>query len=128
MSNEHQLGEGWGDSVPVVTPSDLRNVSQMLRNVTDQFPDEPGSISAETFVRLCGAGADVEAVWLRASMLEMLFRIMPEMLSTHMQDGQLEDRVIDVAATIPMKNIGVGIPHEGFPFDVDGFAKEIEGR
>jgi hypothetical protein len=36
--------------------------------------------------------------------------------------------VIQIAATFPMKRMGVGVVHEGLPFDVEEFLKQIVAR
>jgi hypothetical protein len=43
-----------------------------------------------------------------------------------MKDGQPEDAVFRVAAKIPMNGMGVGIPHQSFPFDVDEFFRRLD--
>jgi len=75
-------------------------------------------------------------VWYRASMLgllEMLPNVAPQMipefpLTPWTHNGELDDAVIQVAATFPMKRIGVGVVHDGLPFDVEEFVKQIGAR
>lgn len=43
-------------------------------------------------------------------------------------NGELDDAVFQVAATFPMKNMEVGVVHDGLPFDVEGFLKQIGER
>jgi len=49
-------------------------------------------------------------------------------LTPWMHDGEPDDAVIQVAATFPMKNTEVGVVHDGLPFDVEEFLKQIGAR
>ena len=53
---------------------------------------------------------------------------MPEMLASHIHNGEFEERVFDVAARLPMNNIGAEKPHQGMPFDVNGFLRRLDAR
>jgi hypothetical protein len=48
------------------------------------------------------------------------------MLSRWLHTGELDDAVFKVAATFPMKKMSVGVPQQGFPFDVQGFIEQID--
>ena len=41
-------------------------------------------------------------------------------------DGELDEAVLQVAATFPMKKMEVGVVHDGPPFEVQEFLKQIE--
>jgi hypothetical protein len=77
---------------------------------------------------MCSRGANVEAVWYRASMLGLLEMLPGNMLTPWTNDGELDDKVIQVAATFPMKKMEVGVVHAGPPFDVAEFLKQIGAR
>jgi hypothetical protein len=124
MNKKLRIGAEWGELVPVVSPSDLRSVWKMMRDAQNK-PGECRAVSSELFERVCSEGADVQAVWWRAGMLEALNHIRPETLRSYRKNGEFEDNVFLVAATIPMKNIEVGIPHHGLPFDLDGFLRRV---
>jgi hypothetical protein len=122
--------------VPAVAPADLKAVRAMTRDVQVATRGQAGMMDIELYRRACSPGADVGAVWYRASMLgllQMLPQVSPEMfpespLTPWMHDGELDDAVIQVAATFPMKNMGVGVVNEGLPFDVEEFVKQIGER
>jgi hypothetical protein len=48
------------------------------------------------------------------------------LLSRWVQDGEFEDAVLKVAARFPMKKLNVGVVHQGLPFDVEEFVKQVE--
>lgn len=120
-----EFGAGWGDFVPKVMPSDLRIVSRMMRKFQTDNPSVCGAISGDLFKRQCSAGVDVFAVWMRAAMLETLLRLRPEMLTSHVNDGEFDEAVLQVAATISMKNIRTGTTHQGLPFDAEEFMRRL---
>lgn len=111
--------------VPSVSPDDLRNVWKLIRDAQAQHPGECTSISSGAYKRVCSPGADVHAVWFRASMIGMLQIMSPESLAQWRHNGELDDVVFHVAATFPMEKMKAGVQREGFPFDVDAFVKQI---
>ena len=67
----------------------------------------------------------VHAVWRRVSILQLLCGPIG-LLSNRLHDGELADSVLRIAATIPMKRLVPGAVHEGMPFDVQEFMKQVE--
>jgi hypothetical protein len=122
--------------VPAVAPADLKAVRAMTREVQTATGGQAGMIDVALYKRACSPGADVDAMWYRASMLgllQMLPQMSPQMfpespLTPWTHDGELDDVVIQVAATFPMKNMGVDVIHDGLPFDVEEFLKQIGER
>jgi hypothetical protein len=121
--------------VPAVDPADLKAVRAFSREVQVATGSQAAAVDIELYRRACSPGADVEAVWYRASMLgllETLPNVAPQIpefpLTPWMHNGELDDAVIQVAATFPMKRIGVGVGHDGLPFDVEEFVKQIGAR
>ena len=47
------------------------------------------------------------------------------LFSRWVHNGEFEDAVLKVAAKFPMKKLNVGIVHQGLPFDVEEFVKQI---
>ncbi len=119
-------GSQEGD-VPAVNPGDLKKVWQLFIDFQARNPSQSGSIGSTVYESVCSPGADVEAVWFRASMLAMMTKMMPEMLAQWTHDGELDDVVFEVAATFPMKQMQVGVVRQGPPFDVEEFLKQIGG-
>lgn len=121
-------GSGDGDSVAAVSPEDLRSVWKLIQETKAQHPGGCVSIGNTVYQSVCSPGADVMAVWYRASMLSM-FQIIPEFpLNKWTHDGEFDDAVFQVAATFPMENILAGVTREGLPFDLEEFVKRIGAR
>lgn len=117
---------GSGGDVAAVDAADLKAVRAFMRN-SRPGPTARG-ISGGMYESMCSPGANVEAVWYRASMLGLLEMLAGKMLTPWTNDGELDDKVIQVAATFPMKKMEVGVIHEGPPFDVAEFLKQIGAR
>src|ERR1700719_906877 len=117
--------------VAAVDPADLKAVCGFMRNMKVRAGQHT-AISSSLYESVCSPGADVDAVWYRASMLgllEMLPQMFPESpLTPWTHNGLLDDAVFQVAATFPMKNMEVGVVHDGPPFDVEEFLKQIGER
>jgi hypothetical protein len=118
-------GSQAGDSVASVSPDDLRAVWQSTRDAEAGKPGECVSIGNSVYQSVCSPGADSVAVWYRASMVAMLQMIPESPLAQWTHDGQLDDAVFQVAATIPMEKMRAGVVREGVPFDVEEFVKRI---
>jgi hypothetical protein len=88
-----------------------------------QYGSEPTVVSHD-LRGTCSPGADVTAVWYRASILGLLAEradlLPPELPS------EVRDVVFNVAARFPMKSMELGVQYQGLPMDVDGFVKQIE--
>jgi hypothetical protein len=67
--------------------------------------------------------SDPKAVWFRASML-MLLCAGP--LASRLKHGQLDDKVFEVMAQFPLRQMQPGVPQQGLPFDAQEFMKELE--
>jgi hypothetical protein len=119
--------------VATVKPGDLKAVCALMRDVK---AGQSVGIDSRAYENACSPGADVDAVWYRASMLgllQMLPQMSPQMfpespLTPWTHDGELDDAVFQVAATFPMKNMEVGVVHHELPFDVQEFVKQIGAR
>ncbi len=120
---ENPFGESPEGLIPAVDPEDLRSVWKMQREVRARTPGGHALISAEFYKRACSPGANVGAVWFRASLVGMLE--MFGMLAPWIQEGVIADAVFQVAATFPMKGMAIGTPREGFPFDVHEFLSQV---
>jgi hypothetical protein len=58
-------------------------------------------------------------------MLQILEMWRGDFLTNWKQHGQFHEAVFRVAANIPMKWIGVGVPLSDCPFDVDAFFEQV---
>jgi len=120
---ENPFGESLEGLIPSVEPADLRSVWEMQHEVLARTPGQHTAIRAESYNRACSAGANVGAVWFRASLLGMLE--MFGILAPWIHEGVPADAVFKVAATFPMQGMKIGVPREGFPFDVQEFLSQI---
>jgi len=89
----------------------------MQREAQVNHPNEGVAIDMDFYQRACSPGADSDAVWYRASMLQLL-AVPVGLLTPWLHDGELADAVFQVAAAFPMKKLSVGVPQQGLPFDV----------
>ena len=116
-------------SVAAVDPDDMKKLWLLFRDVQSRSDSGGGvAIDMRLYERACSPGADVQAVWFRAAILETLKQLRPELLAPWIHDGEFDDAVFQVAATFPMKKMRTGVVREGLPFDVEGFVKRIGAR
>ena len=113
-------------SVPPVDPADLRSVWTMQSEIQALHPGQQIAIPADAYQRACGPEADVRAVYERVSYLWMLREV--GVLATWVHDGVLDDAVFQVAATIPMSRMQIGVVYKKPPFDPEEFIKQVEER
>lgn len=113
--------------VAAVDPADLQKVWQLFRDVEARNQGRRMSIDQKVFESVCSPGADVTAVWYRASMLGMLQMASEAPLKPWTHDGEFDDAVFQVAATFPIRTMRVGAVYDEPPFDVEGFVKQIGG-
>jgi hypothetical protein len=95
----------------------------MQRELQARTPGQSTAISVELYKRACSPGANVGAVWFRASLVGLLERL--GMLAPWMQEGVISDAVFKVAASFPMKGMPIGVLREGLPFDVQEFLAQV---
>ena len=100
----------------------------VMRDVQARAGGEHFSIGIRSYERACSPGADVQAIWFRASMLEAMKLTTPDMLAPWTHDGDLDDAVFQVAATFPMKKMAIGVEQKGLPLDVEEFVKQVGAR
>jgi len=111
--------------IPPVDPADLRNVWQMQREVQARPPGEHIGSAIELYKDACSPGANVGAVWFRASLLGILEML--GILKPWIHEGVMSDAVFKVAAVFPVKSMPVGVPQQELPFDVEEFMKQVAG-
>ena len=126
MHADHSLLVGHpGEPVPTVEMGDLKAAWNIYKDVESRHPGKQVAVGINVIEHACGASADVRAVVYRCGMLQLLERLLGDLLTPWKENGQLDDAVFRLAARIPMKWIGVGIPQSGLPFDVDSFINEL---
>ena len=117
------LGDNPEGPVSPVDPEDLRSAWEMQREVQARRPGEHVGISDEMYKRACSPGANVGAVWFRASLIGALDML--GMLKPWINEGVVADAVFKVAATFPMNGVPIGVPRQGLPFDVQEFISQV---
>ena len=125
----HDFFGARGNDVAAVSPDDLRNVWTMMRDFEARTPvGQTGRLSSGLYEGACSPGANVLAVWYRASILEVLQMLPENPLTPWSHRGELDDAVFQIAATFPMKKLPIGLVKDGLPFDVQELVKQIGAR
>jgi hypothetical protein len=125
----HDFFGARGNDVATVNPDDLRNVWTMMRDLQARdLEGQSGSISSGLYEAACSPGANVVAVWYRASILGVLQMLPENPLTMWSHEGELDDAVFQIAATFPMKKLPVGLVKNGLPFDLQELVKQIGAR
>jgi hypothetical protein len=121
--------EGETGPVPSVDVADLKSAWTMQNGIQASVASKPISISAESYKRACGAGADICSLFMRVSQLHVLQML--GMLAPWAHGEVGDDAVFKVAATFPMTRMQPGIVYDGPPFDLQQFlnqvVKQVEG-
>jgi hypothetical protein len=125
----HDFFGARGSDVTAVNPDDLRNVWKMMRDLhARDLEGQSGSISGGLYEGACSPGANVVAVWYRASILGVLQMLPGNPLTPWSREGELDDAVFQIAATFPMRKLPVGLAKNELPFDVQELVKQIGAR
>ena len=110
--------------VASVDPADLRKICNLYREIQARHPGAHFRIDINLLERVCSLGTDAKACAYRSSILSLLQEM--GVLSRWVGNGELDQRVFDVAASFPIKWMKPGVPQQGFPLDVREFVKQIE--
>ncbi len=113
--------------VPSVAPADLKSVWAMTNEFQMRHPGQQVSIGTDLYKTACGPQANVGAVLSR---LSMLGKVQQEAEAGHFRfpwihDGEPEEVVFKIVATIPMVERPPGAVQEGFPIDVGELIRQI---
>ena len=116
--------------IPPVAPADLKSVWAMKNEFQIRHPGQQVSISVRSYERACSPRADFRAIFSRVSMLE---KVQYAAEAGHFRfpwihDGQPEEIVFKIVATIPMIAPQPGVVHEGFPIDVEELIRQIKNE
>jgi len=108
-----------------VEPSDLKSVWKIAEEIREHSgSNKHSAIDVRTYAEVCSPGANVMAVWYRASMFGVLVQS-AGLLAPELPDDA-KDVVFNVAARFPFKFIEPGVVHDGLPVDVQAFVKQVE--
>jgi hypothetical protein len=111
-----------GGPVPEVDPEDLKAVWQLFK---ESRIGPTRATGMELIRAVCKTGTNVEAVSYRAMMLSMLIRHSKDELATWLEQDEPTDPIFIAAAQTPMDCLGVGIVHQGLPFDFEEFKRRV---
>lgn len=110
-----------GKEAAEVSPADLRAVWTTIQEVQSRGkPGESSSIGIHALQQVCAADANVEAVWARTLLLQILNHVKPGW-----SKGANMDTVFELAARFPMKIMEPGVQYDEPPFDVREFMKQL---
>ena len=113
-----------GEPVAEVDPDDLKMFWQQGCTLQARQPGQNVGIGFEVVKAICKPGANLQAVWYRSSMIQVLNRIAQEQLAPWVKDEEVSDAVFRTMATIPMEWVG-HTEREGLPFDVKEFFRRL---
>jgi hypothetical protein len=115
------LGEP-GTPVPEVDPLDIKSLWEYGEQLRHSHPEGGVATGMGILEHLCKPGAEVKAAVYRANQIGMLLCVAPEVMEPLIQDKR--DAVLQTAATIPMKWIGLGVT-SGWMFNPDDFIRRV---
>ena len=107
-----------------VDPSDLENVWKVAQEILKLHRKHGVIVGPKVYANVCSPGANVMAVWSRASILlflgEQVGLFRPKL------PGEVRKVIFNVFAKFPIKQLEPGVVHKGFPLDVQEFMKQVE--
>ena len=106
------------NQAPEVSAVDLRAVWTKIRDV--QAHGKPGELTSLDFRPICSPDANVQAVWARTLILQILNHVVPGW-----SKNANMDKVFELAARFPMKIMEPGVQYDEPPFDVREFMKQL---
>jgi hypothetical protein len=106
-----------------VEPRDLENVWKLTQDLPLVPPSQVNFLPLGEYARICSPGADVQAVWYRAS----LFRLLADHLKLLNSESSSPVRkaFFELAAKFPIQRVKPGVRYNDWPMDADGFVKQF---
>lgn len=89
-----------GADIPPVTEEDLKRLHEMCADRAKRYPGRDGAVSIDFMASVCSSAANLPAVWLRHTEVELLVK--QGILAEWQHGVALDDAVYEVAATIPI--------------------------
>lgn len=96
-----------GATIPSVSGDDLRRLHVAWAEMTKRYGGKDGAMSLDMMSRVCSPGANLPAVWLRYRQVRVLVK--RGILAEWQHSPDLDDAVYQVAATIPMNGLELGV-------------------
>ena len=101
------LSADQGAATPPVNPIDIKHLLELHEKLNARHRDAAtegcGAIGASLMASVCSPGADIGAVWLRASLLGIMLKL--GVLAEWQRGTELDDTVYRVAATMPLNGL-----------------------
>jgi hypothetical protein len=115
-----------GEPIPAVDPKDLRGLWALKHKLVAEFAQNPKgdvatpapSIDVALLAGACAPGANVLAVWVRSTLLDLA--VSQGLLAPWQQATLLDHAVFDLAATLPIPRLD--------RFDPDDFLQRLGHR
>ena len=114
------IGFNSGGAVADADPEDIRKIWDLLKSM----PDDGKAVGIEFVKEACKPVGDFPAACYRTMIVGLVGKT--EVLTRQQHDGEFDDAVFKVAATIPMKWMEPGHVYDGPPFDAEEFLRQIE--
>jgi len=92
-----------GAPIPPVAEDDLRRLHEVSGDMAKRRVGKDGMVSVEMMARICSAGANLPAVWLRYTRLRSLTRL--NVLTEWQHSTDFDQAVYHVAATIAINGL-----------------------
>lgn len=103
------------DGVPAVDPADLRRVWNHMRETSARRPNQQIAIDIRGLQKDCNPGVNLNAVWVRASLISLMAGPQLHLLDPWMHDGEPDPVVLRVMAEVPIE-AGFRNLHDKIPF------------
>ena len=114
------------EAAPTIDVADLKSLWSVYHDMEMRNPGKHGAVGVGIIRDACSVGANISAVWYRGAMLQMLDMFPGELLTRWKRNGEFDEVVFRVAATIPMKRMQGGVPQSHLPLNVDAFIQELQ--
>lgn len=117
------------DGVPAVDPADLLRVWKHIHEISARYPNQQIAIDIRGLQKDCDPGVNLDAVWIRVSLISLLASPQLHLLDPWMHDGEPDPVVLRVMAEVPIE-AGFRNLHDETPFGkvVVKIKKAAEGR
>jgi hypothetical protein len=111
-----------GESVPVVDAADLKMMWTYGQTLKAEHPEGGVAVGMSVWKELLPPGLDIRAIGYRLGMLGML----EMMLRAAWSLGEPTENAFKVAAKMDLNWPQVGVVHNGFLFNLEGFLAEVQ--
>jgi hypothetical protein len=114
---------GDSDAVPEVKFADLKAMWNYNQEIKSRDHRRQFAVADSVWERICSPDANIPALTYRCTMLSLL----ETFLEATVSGGQITDNALQVAATIPMNWVGMGMRNL-MPFDFMEFLTLVRGK